>query len=84
MSDITKGNMRLISQDLLDEMEAAFPAPDISWNSDTDHIKWRAAQNAVVEWVKTKAGKHQTLGVSDPTPGRTTPTGAIVRLGNTS
>lgn len=83
MSDITTGNLRLISQELLDELDGAFPAPSIHASSSEADIKWAAAQHAVVEWIKTKAGQHQTLGTPDPTPGRTTPTGAIVRLGNT-
>lgn len=82
MSDITTGNLRLISQELLDEMQAAFPAPKVAWNSPNDQVKWQAAQHEVVEWVIAKAGQHQTLGTPDPTPGRKQPTGAIVRLGS--
>lgn len=84
MSDIHKGNMRLISQVLLDELNKAFPAPDISHDTPNELIKWQAAQHAVVRWIEDAVNKHQTVLTQtnrDLPAGRTTPTGAIVKLG---
>jgi hypothetical protein len=77
----TTGTLRLISQDLLDDLEAAFRRPDIQAASTEADIKWAAAQFAVVEWVKAKAGAKQTVGRPNQEPGRPMPTGAIVRIG---
>lgn len=84
MSDITTGNLRLISQELLDELQEAFTAPVINASTTEADIKWAAAQREVVEWIIAKAGQHQSTikTAVDAVPGRTIPTGAIVRLGN--
>lgn len=81
MSEITSGNLRLISQELLDALDDTFRAPEIHANTSVEHIKWEAAQRAVVDWIKHKAGKHQQVGVSNKEPGRPPQTGAIVRYG---
>lgn len=85
MSDITTGNLRLISQELLEELDRAFPAPTVTASSTEADIKWSAAQRQVVEWIVTKTGQHQssiTRAATEIPPGRPPKTGAIVRLGN--
>lgn len=81
MSGITTGNLRLISQELLDALDQTFRAPSIEADTSPEKIKWEAAQRAVVDWIKAKSASHQTVGTPSDEPGRPTPTGAIVRLG---
>lgn len=81
MSGISTGSLRLISQELLDALDASFRAPQITAASTIEDIKWAAAQREVVDWIKAKAGQKQTVGTPSQEPGRPLPTGAIVRLG---
>ena len=81
MSGIQTGQLRLISQELLDDIDRAFRVPVIEANSSVEEIKWAAAQRAVYEWIVAKAASKQTVGTPSQEPGRTAPTGAIVRLG---
>lgn len=84
MSDITTGNLRLISQELLDELNRAFPVPTVTASSTEAEIKWASAQRQVVEWIVTKTGQHQSAinrtAIEVP-PGQPPKTGAIVRMG---
>ncbi|QOE32151.1 hypothetical protein CPT_Paso_034 [Rhizobium phage Paso] len=82
MSDIQTGSLRLVSQDAIDWLEKAYPAPVIEANTSEAEIKWAAAQHAVVENLKAWAGKKQTVGPTGSQPGRPTATGAIVRMGS--
>ncbi|QWY83425.1 hypothetical protein [Rhizobium phage RHph_X3_9] len=81
MDKVQTANLRLISQELLDELDRAFPGPTVTADADVHRIKWDAAQKAVVDWIKAKAGKSQTIGTPDAMPGRPS-TGAVVRLGS--
>lgn len=81
MSGITTGNLRLISQELLDALNDSFRPPVIEANTSVEEIKWAAAQREVIEWIQKKAASHQTVGSPSQEPGRPTATGAYVRLG---
>ncbi|QIG70078.1 hypothetical protein EVB86_030 [Rhizobium phage RHph_Y2_7] len=81
MSGINTGSLRLISQELIEDLERAFPGPTIDQNTPESKIKWDAAQKAVVDWIKSKAGQKQTVGNPSNEPGRPMPTGAMVRIG---
>lgn len=81
MSDIQTGSLRLVSQEVFDKLDQAFPGPQIEYNTSEEKIKWDAAQKAVVDWLKAYAGTKQTVGPTGSQPGRTPSTGAIVRLG---
>lgn len=81
MSGITTGNLRLISQELLDALNDTFRAPVVEANTPVEEIKWAAAQRQVIEWINHKAAGHQTVGTPNEEPGKPIPTGAFVRLG---
>ena len=81
MSDIQAGNLRLISQELLDKIDQAFRPPEITAASTEAEIKWAAAQRAVVDYIFATVGKKQTIGTPSQEPGRVMPSGAYVRLG---
>jgi hypothetical protein len=81
MSGINTGSLRLVSQEMIEALERAFPGPVIDQNTPETTIKWDAAQKAVVDWIKSKAGAKQTVGNPSNEPGRPMPTGAIVRIG---
>ena len=81
MSDIKTGPLRLISQEAFDWLERAYPAPVIEATTSPEAIKWAAAQYEVVNQLKAWAGKTQTVGAVSVEPGRTHPTGAVVRYG---
>lgn len=81
MSGINTGSLRLVSQEMIEALELAFPGPTIDHSTPVDKIRWDAAQKAVVDWIKHKAGAKQTVGNPSNEPGRPMPTGAIVRIG---
>ncbi len=81
MSDIQTGSLRLVSQEVFDKLDQAFPGPRIEHDTPAEKIKWDAAQKAVVDYLKEYVGKKQTVGPTGSQPGRTPSTGAVVRLG---
>lgn len=83
MSDITTGNLRLVSQEVFDKLDAAYPGPRIEHDTSPDKIKWDAAQKAVVDFLKSYVGQKQSVSPTGNQPGRTTtPSGAHIRIGS--
>lgn len=56
----------LISQELLDKLRAAFPAPRVQQDTPHEQIKWQAAQHEVVQWIEQYVGKQQTVENTEP------------------
>lgn len=81
MSGIQTGNLRLISQEFLDEIDRTFRPPVIQADTSEANIKWAAAQRELVEWIKAKAAQKQTTGPVSGDIDKPLPTGAVVRLG---
>lgn len=81
MSSINSLSPRLISQEVLDWLEQAFPVPDIMAQTPVETIKWAAAQREVVTKLKEYVGVKQSVGTINQEPGRPMPTGAVVRVG---
>lgn len=59
-----------VSLEFIQQLEAAFPRPEITPGFDRDEVLWKQAQSDVVEWIKVKAHVKQN-----------TSTGATVKLG---
>lgn len=55
----------LISQELLDKLRAAFPAPRVQHDTPHEQIKWQAAQHEVVQWIEQYVGKKQSVEPAD-------------------
>lgn len=78
MSELSTGQLRLISQELLNWLVSAYPPPQITAKMSENDIKWAAAQHEVVTNLIAKANAKQTL--VNPANAQTA-AGAYIRMG---
>lgn len=82
MSGIATAQLRMISQELLDDLNRAFQPPVIDACTPPEQIKWAAAQRGVYDWIVARVSGKQNTGTPSQEVGRPTTGGAIVRIGH--